>query len=74
MKAPKQGDLLAPLDPDVQRERMFALEISIILTAHVGRPMESGEVRTVAVDLGKRIASLARERFSGGVGVQKKDT
>jgi hypothetical protein len=70
----KQGDLLAPLDPDVQRERIFAKEVAIILVAHVGRPMGPGEPKDVAVDLGKRIASLARERFSGGVGAKKKDT
>jgi hypothetical protein len=70
----KQGDLLAPLDPDVQRERIFAKEVAIILVAHVGRSMELGEERKVALDLGRRIAALARERFSGEVGPKKKDT
>lgn len=73
--APRQGDLLAPLDPEVQREKTFAMEVALILVAHVGRPMaEFGEVKKVALDLGNRIAALARERFSGSVGAQKKDT
>lgn len=68
----KQGNLLAPLDPEVQRENIFAKEVAIILVAHIGRPMGPGEPKDVALDLGKRIATLARERFSGGVGAQKK--
>lgn len=60
----KQGDLLAPLDPEILRERVFAKEIALILVAHVGRPMGPGEPKEVAVVLGRRIAKLARERFS----------
>lgn len=62
----KQGDLLEVLDPEILRELLLAKEIALILVAHVGRPMGPGEPKDVAVVLGRRIAELARERFSKG--------
>ncbi len=61
---PEQADLFARLDPAVKIERLLAVEMALILVAHVGQPMELGEPKPVAEHLGKRLAELARKRFA----------
>ena len=63
MPTQKQVDMFASLAPEAVVERSLALEVAIILAPHL--VVSEGErVRPTAEDLGKRIAALARSRFS----------
>jgi hypothetical protein len=64
----KQGDLLASLDPAVQLEKAFALEVTFMLVATIPSFESREDLKEKARDLGKRIAASARKKFS------KKDT
>lgn len=55
-------DLFAKLDPNVEREKLFAVEAAEVLAEHVGRSLE-GELREVALDLARGLAALAVQRF-----------
>jgi hypothetical protein len=65
---PEQESLFAKLNPAAQIERVLAAEMALILVAHVvdplGFPMNPGEPKLVAEQLGKRLAELARKRFA----------
>lgn len=73
MATRQQESLFASLEPEAVVERSLALEIGIILAAHIVVP-EGERVRPTAEDLGKRIASLARRRFSPEELAKKKST
>lgn len=73
MATKHQESLFASLEPEAVVERSLALEIAIILAPHLVVP-EGQPVRPTAEDLGKRIASLARRRFSPEELAKKKGT
>lgn len=55
-------DLFAKLDPNTEREKLFAAEAAEVIAPHLGRPVE-GELKGVALDLSRELVALAKQRF-----------
>lgn len=56
-------DLFAKLDPNTEREKLFATEAAEVLTEHLGKPVETGELKNTARSIASRLASMATTRF-----------
>lgn len=59
---------------DDDRERLFALEVALVLVARLDRPLSDVEAQSASADLGRKLAALARKRFSHSFSKLKKST
>lgn len=57
-------DLFAKLDPNEERERVFAVNAAEVLAEHLPQPVERGGFRVAATRLARKLVSTAREMFS----------
>jgi hypothetical protein len=55
-------DLFAKLDPNVEREKLFASEAADAIVGRLVEPVK-GELKEAAFDLSRELVALAKQRF-----------